>query len=118
MITVTLRRHDATRYIRLTVEGHAGQADIGHDIVCASASILAYTVAQIVKTMEQHGDLKDKPIVELGSGDATIVCRCKNDDIYAEAAHTLFVAQVGYLLLAHNYPQYVEVNVVGEAEKP
>ena len=118
MINVTFRKHDATRYLRLTVKGHAGQADMGHDVVCASASILAYTVAQIVKTMEHHGDLKGKPYVELGSGDATIVCRCKNDDIYAEAAHTFFVAQVGYQLLAYNYPQYVDIKVVGEAEKP
>ena len=118
MINVTFRSHDPTRYLRLTVKGHAGQADRGQDIVCASASILAYTVAQIVKTMEHHGDFKGKPLVELGNGDATIVCRCKNDDLYAEAAHTFFVAQVGYQLLAHNYPEYVDIKVVGEAEKP
>jgi uncharacterized protein YsxB (DUF464 family) len=115
MINVKFRRHDATRYLSLTVEGHAGQDDIGHDIVCASASILAYTVAQIVKTMEHHGDLNGKPVVDLKSGDATIVCRCKNDDIYAEAAHTFFVAQTGYLLLKNNYPQYVDLKTVGEA---
>lgn len=118
MITVTLRKHDATRYLRLTVNGHAGQADKGQDIVCASASVLVYTVAQIVKTMEHHGDLNGEPIVELKSGDATIVCRCKDDDIYAEAVHAFWVAQVGYSLLAHNFPQYVELKVVEEAEKP
>ena len=115
MITVKIRRHEPTRYCSLTIEGHAGQADIGHDIVCASASILAYTVAQIVKTMEHHGDLSGKPVVTLENGNATIICRCKNDDIYAEAAHTFFVAQTGYRLLAHNYPQYVEIETVGEA---
>ena len=116
MIKVKFRTHDATRYLRLTVEGHAGQDTKGHDIVCAMASILAYTVAQVVQAMEQHGDLTGKPCIELNEGDATIILRCKNDDIYAEARHTMFVAKTGYAILAHNYPQYVEVESVGKAE--
>ena len=112
MIDVTIKKDDQTRYLRLIIKGHAGQADIGHDIVCASASILAYTVAQIVKAMEHHGDLKGKPTVDLGSGDAVIALRCKNDDIFAEACHTMFVAQTGYTLLQHNYPQYVRLIVL------
>lgn len=116
MITVKFRTHDATRYLRLTVEGHAGSDTKGHDLVCASASILAYTVAQVVRTMEHHGDLKGKPCIELNDGDATIIFRCKDDDIYAEARHTFFVAETGYSLLAHNFPQYVEVRSVGKAK--
>ena len=30
-------------------------------------------------------------------------------DHYGEALHTFFVAQIGYTLLARNYPQYVEL---------
>ena len=116
MIKVKFRTHDATRYLRLTVEGHAGSDTQGHDLVCASASILAYTVAQIVQTMEHHGDLNGKPCIELNEGDATIILRCKNDDIYAEAMHTFFVAETGYSLLAHNFPQYVKLTTVGKAE--
>lgn len=116
MIKVKFRTHDATRYLRLTVEGHAGSGDSGHDLVCASASILAYTVAQIVQTMEHHGDLNGKPCVELSEGNASIILRCKNDDIYAEARHTFFVAKTGYSLLAHNFPQYVVLKSVGEGE--
>ena len=115
MIKVKFRTHDATRYLRLTVEGHEGSDDRGHDLVCASASILAYTVAQIVRTMEHHGDLEGKPCIELNEGDASIILRCKNNDIYAEARHTFFVAETGYSLLAHNFPQYVEVKSVGQA---
>ena len=118
MIKVKFRTHDETRYLRLTVEGHAGAGEKGHDLVCASASILAYTVAQVVKTMEHHGDLQGVPCVELNEGDASIILRCKNDDIYAEARHTFFVAKTGYELLAHNFPQYVELKSVGQAKKP
>ena len=115
MIKVKFRTHDATRYLRLTVEGHAGSDAKGHDLVCASASILAYTVAQMVQTMEQDGALKGKPCIELNEGDATIILRCKNDDVYAEARHTFSVAKTGYSLLAQNYPQYVELKSVGQA---
>ena len=116
MIKVKFRTHDATRYLRLTVEGHAGSDAKGHDLVCAMASILAYTVAQCVQAMEHNGDLIGKPCIELNEGNATIIFRCKSEDIYAEARHTLFVAKTGYALLAHNYPQYVEVKSVGKAE--
>ena len=117
MIKVTFRTLAATRYLRLTVEGHAGSDTQGHDLVCASASILAYTVAQVVSAMEHHGDLKGKPCIELSEGDATIIFRCKNDDIYAEARHTFFVAETGYSLLAHNFPQYLDIKSVGQTEK-
>ena len=116
MIKVKFRTHDATRYLRLTVEGHAGSDTIGHDLVCAMASILTYTVAQMVQAMEHHGDLEGKPCIDLKKGDAAIIFRCKNDDVYAEARHTFLVAETGYRLLAHNYPQYVEQKSVGKAE--
>ena len=115
MIKVSIRTHDATRYLRLIVEGHAGSDEPGHDLVCASSSILAYTVAQMVKTMEHHGDLEGKPCIKLNDGDASIIFRCKSDDIYAEARHTFLVAETGYSLLSYNYPQYVEVKTVGQA---
>ena len=115
MIKVKFSYDRDKRECSLLVEGHAGQAIIGEDLVCASASILAYTIAQIIKGMEHHGDLEGKPCIELNEGDASIILRCKNNDIYAEARHTFFVAETGYSLLAHNFPQYVEVKSVGQA---
>ena len=117
MIKVTFRGNDDEKSLCLTVQGHAGQADMGHDLICASASILAYTLAHVVITMEHHGDLEGDPIVALESGDAVISFRCKNNDIYAEAAHAFFVVQAGYSLLARNFPQFVELITVGEADK-
>lgn len=115
MIKVNIRIHDATRYLRLTVDGHAGSDATGHDLVCASASILAYTVAQIVKHMEERGELVGKPIVDLNEGNASIIIRCKDDDIFAEARHTFYVVKTGFALLEYNYPQYVRVKSVGKA---
>lgn len=112
MINVKLVMDEEHHLIQMTLKGHAGQADHGQDIVCASASILAYTVAQIVKAMKQHGDLLGEPTIELNEGDARISCRCREADDFGELAHTFFVAHVGYLLLAHNYPEYVSLESV------
>ena len=83
--------------------------------MCASVSILTYTLAQTLLFMYEEGRLIDKPVVDMDSGDAHIVCRPK-DDYYGEALHTFFVAKVGYNLLAHNYPQYVDIKMFGQAE--
>ena len=101
--------------ITMKLSGHAGQAKKGEDIVCAAASILAYTVAQALQFMYEQGDLQKKPHIRLEEGDTVIVAKPKAES-YAEALHTFFVAQVGYHLLAHNYPQYVTLSSFGEAE--
>ena len=92
--------------ITLKLTGHAGQAKKGEDIVCSAASILAYTVAQAIQFMYEQGDLQKKPHIKLAEGDTVIVAKPK-PETYAEALHIFFVAQVGYHLLAHNYPKYV-----------
>lgn len=111
MISVNFNYDTPNKTLDVTIHGHAGQAELGQDIICASASILAYTLAQVVATMYKHGDLETDPIVRLDAGDTQIKCICK-DNVLAEALHTYFVVQVGYMLLAHNYPQYVVFNRV------
>jgi uncharacterized protein YsxB (DUF464 family) len=101
--------------ITLKLSGHAGQAEKGQDIVCAAASILAYTVAQALQFMYEQGELQKKPHIRLAEGDTIIVAK-PNPETYAEALHTFFVAQVGYHLLAHNYPKYVSLSSFGEGE--
>jgi uncharacterized protein YsxB (DUF464 family) len=115
MISVKFDKNDSTKTVSLEVKGHAGQAEAGKDIICASASILSYTVAQMVAIMEEQGKLTKKPVIKIKEGDAVIPCQAKTDEDYAEALHTYYVARVGYSLLAHNYPQYVELNTFGEA---
>lgn len=101
--------------ITLKLTGHAGQAKKGEDIVCAAASILAYTVAQALQFLYEEGGLKKKPYLKLEQGN-TVIAAKPRDDTYAEALHTFFVAQVGYHLLAHNYPQYVTLSSFGDSE--
>lgn len=108
MIQAAFYTDKSSGSISLKIKGHAGAAEKGNDIICASATTLAYTVAQAMEYMYAEGGLRKKPRIEFADGDATIVAKPK-DDSYGEALHTFFVAQVGYSLLAHNYPQYVEL---------
>ena len=107
---------ERNKKLKLRLKGHSGQADIGHDIVCASCSILAYTVAQMVKFEEMNGGLVSSPKIKLESGNAVICCEPK-EERYAEMLHAYHVAEVGYSLLAHNYPQFVDLKMFGETEK-
>ena len=38
---------------RVSVEGHAHSGGVGHDLVCASASILVKTIATLANNMER-----------------------------------------------------------------
>ena len=99
--------------ISVKVMGHAGQAEMGKDIVCASASILFSTLAQIITSLE--GRLEDEPVIKYESGDALISCRCKNMQTFVKVLNAYHFTKVGYTLLAQNYPQYVELITDGEA---
>lgn len=109
MITVNISIDRDKRECSLLVKGHAGQAEIGKDIVCASASILACTVAQIVCTAKDNEELADDPTVIVESGDTTISCRAKDDIIFRDLLQTFYTATIGYVILENKHPQYVEV---------
>lgn len=96
MIVATF--NEVGKKLSVRVEGHAGYAEHGKDIVCASASILAYTLAQFV--MEAEGSF-----VDLASADTTIECETDDESII----NAFDFAKRGYELLALNYPQYVKL---------
>lgn len=114
MITAEFKADKDAGSISLRMSGHAGAAEAGKDIICAAASILAYTVAQAMQFMHEQGGLQEKPRIQLSDGDAIIAAK-PNPDSYAEALHTFFVAQIGFHLLSHNYAQYVRLKSFGES---
>ena len=96
------------------IDGHAGQDDKGHDIVCSAASILAYTLAQTMRYIEEQKGFESNPVIHLNEGKATILVRPK-EEYEGEVLQTFFTIEVGYSLLAQNYPQYVDVKMFGQA---
>ena len=108
MITAKFYLKPSNGSIHMTLKGHADAAPKGEDLICASATMLAYTVAQAVQFMFEQGKLKKKPKISLSEGNATIIAT-PNEETYAEALHTFWVAQCGIHVLAHNYPQNVKL---------
>ena len=114
MISISIISNKRSRYLELSVKGHAGMAEAGHDIVCSAVSILTYTVAQSVSNMRENKLLAEGPRISLENGDAEISCKCKPRS-FDEMEKAFKFARTGYTLLVHNYPQFVELNVNGEA---
>ena len=97
------------KYNRLTMTGHAGAADPGHDLVCASASMLAYTLAINVANMADHGQCR-QPITKLNDGDAEISCnpKCNLKNTVTLVFDTICA---GFELLAHEYPENISYEI-------
>lgn len=107
MIRVTYYR----QFHRVTVEGHAGSGPEGHDLVCASVSALALTLAGNVSYMESQEAVYGV-IIKLVEGSAEIQCTPYRR--YRDSTAQIFRAIcVGFELLATKYPENISYEVMG-----
>lgn len=99
--TVDKRRHS----FRFGMSGHAGDENTA---VCNAATTLAYTLAQNVRRMQEHGMMSDKPgdepSVRMESGDAEISAVFRKRT-WETARTMLRTIMEGYAMLAYNYPE-------------
>ncbi len=105
MITITYYRNEN----RVIVNGHAQSGEVGHDLVCASVSILVYTLAAFVRNMEAARQTKC-PTVKLGDGQAFIYCNAPKK--YKTSVTLAFdTVCAGFELLAHDYPKNISFEI-------
>ena len=104
MVRVEFSRCGGTYVLHMI--GHAGQAEAGHDVVCAAATILCYTVAQTALDLYEQGKLRKKPRTDVSKGDATVTL-CPRQDAAVEVLAALRTVETGFALLSHHYPGYV-----------
>ena len=97
-------------YNRVTIQGHAHSGEPGHDLVCAGASTLAYTLAANVGNMERNGLVREV-VVRLEPGDAEISCRPRSSK--ALVSRLFESVCVGFELLAMENPQYISYEIHG-----
>jgi len=100
----------------MRVSGHAGHGPKGTDVICAGASMLAYTAAQCLDLMAREGKLEGDPVLSIRDGrmSVSVVPKARH---FNEALHVLWVAEVGFTLLTRNYPEFVKVHVFEPAEE-
>ena len=97
----------------LSMYGHAEGGAYGHDLICAAATTLAYTLAQVVTNMDERGELKEAPGIHITQGVAQISFRPRDPE---RGRITMDVLQAGMGCLAHNYPQNIALYFVGDCE--
>lgn len=105
MIQVVYHRN----FHRLSITGHAGAAEPGYDLVCASASMLAYTLAANVANMADNGQVRE-PVMKMNEGDTEISCNPRHN-LKASVTLVFDSVCVGFELLAHDYPQYISYEI-------
>lgn len=96
-------------YNRLTMTGHANSAEPGHDLVCASASMLAYTLAANVANMADAGQVR-QPIIKNTEGNTEISCNPRHN-LKNTVALVFDSICAGFELLAHDYPEYITYEI-------
>lgn len=97
----------------LSMYGHAEGGAYGHDLICAAATTLAYTLAQVVTNMDERGELKEAPAVHIIQGEAQISFRPRDSE---QGRITMDVLRAGLGCLAHNYPQNISLFFIGNCD--
>lgn len=108
MITVRFYRKKGPGSVHMALEGHAGAGPKGEDLVCAGASVLAYTAGQAVQFLWEQGKLRCKPRIALSQGSGVIIATPKAE-FAGEVLYLFWVIQAGIYVLARNYPGCVRL---------
>ncbi len=97
MTTITYKPYS------LEIQGHAGYAIAGQDIVCAGISTLFFT---LIEVLARDADLKERPHVRMGDGEAEVTVT--PDPEHREKIDTVFETVVtGLRMMAEKYPENV-----------
>ena len=110
MTTVRFEQDPEKGVLSMEVKGHADLAQLGRDPVCAGASVLAMTLAQCVRSMEEAGRLQKKANILIRNGRVLATAKPK-PEYFRETVHLYWVAETGMRLLAEAYPENISVKV-------
>lgn len=98
-------------YNKVTVEGHAGTAPKGEDLVCSAASILVHTLSANVGNMVKAG-IAVHPVSDIRDGYAKISVRAVRGHENTVASIFQAVA-VGFEILEDKFPEYISFKILG-----
>lgn len=93
----------------LSLQGHAGAAAFGQDLICAAVTGLVYALAQRLTELEKAEAFQEPPTIRLEAGAAMI-------RVLPKAAYALPVQEdfrllhSGLTLLQTHYPNHIQLN--------
>lgn len=85
-------------------KGHANYAERGKDIVCASVSILLYTLIESI----DKSDLSAPPVATFESGETLVRVKPKKEN-KGKICAVFSVVENGLKLLEKNFPENVKI---------
>ena len=91
----------------VSVEGHAGYSEKGEDVVCAAASVLAFTLYRAISLLDEEGEVSLFSH-SISKGDAEFDFTVKERALEKAQAVVDSIME-GYLLLEDNFPECVRV---------
>ena len=95
--------------LRIEIEGHAGYAEKGNDIVCAAESMLAYALAGVLEDAQQRG----RTGFRHREGDGRMVLSADPNMGSSQEIKAYFrMAVMGFRMLREQYPQHIEIREV------
>lgn len=94
--------------LELSIEGHAGYAEKGADIVCAAVSILFYTLAE---SLETSGYLT-KPLKKTVKEGKSSLKATANEAYRANTELIFWTILNGMNLLSLDYPENVKLTIL------
>lgn len=89
----------------LSVNGHAGYAEKGEDIVCAGVSALVYA---LIGWLENNSE--DAKFVSIDERGGEAVVACEGDE---KVAAVFYMAAIGIESIMNIYPDHVDIEIVG-----
>lgn len=98
------------KYHRVTVDGHAQSGEVGHDLVCAAVSALAYTLGAAIANMEAAGQVRNA-VADFKSGHAELACRAPHR-LNATVTLVFDTVCAGFTLIAGRYRENVTYEVM------
>lgn len=106
MTKIKLLEDQEKMTLRLDAEGHAGYAEAGRDIVCASVSVLIQTFAKICEALREQGALAE---ITLLPGESSVQASLISREQYEYASVCLQTVEVGLRMIAEVYPNHVQI---------
>lgn len=100
---ITVSRNGYT----VKINGHAGSAEKGKDLICASASILFYTLVGNVDRLEREGKCKTQIKALEGDAEVKVIPSPSDSDEVLSVINTIMI---GYEILADEYPEFIQIN--------
>lgn len=102
MTKIKILKNDGN-FVGFVVKGHSGYAESGNDLVCASISILVYTVLNSLN--EVAGVAEEDMDVNIDEKKGFTSLKLKKVDYSTEVIFNVFI--VGITMLAESYSDYV-----------